>query len=747
MKTASNEVTVLGHHCARVLVFFMGLSASSLLADQSMLIEEIVVTASKQETNLQDLPMSVSVIDDLALERMGATGLLDYFSKAPNLGLAYPSAGRFESGVPVIRGVFGAGTTGMYIDETPVPATTNPLVLDVERVEVLRGPQGSLYGAGSIGGTVRFITRQPSFDGNSASVHARLSSVEEGDENWALDGSANYVASEQLAVRVNGYTGANSGIFDRVHRTDFSVSGTSPFPDRDNIDDSTFSGFGASAKWLINDSISFLPRVLYQQADTDGLPFADREPENMTQPRYFDIEEPGEDEWILGGGTINWQFQTGTLTSTTTRFERDVEETEEQTAFLDFLFNVIIGIPARPFYAPVTIETDYDSTSHETRFVSELAGRWQFIAGIFYRDDRYFFNFLPSYAEGASETGIVPGDLIFVGEFEFESREYAGYGEISFTPNDLLKVTVGGRWYSTETEVAFNADGFASGGPVNTSGSQSESGFNPRALVEVVTSENWLVYGSASSGFRLGGSNLAIPDTFCGPDLASLGLSASDVQDYDTDELWSYELGAKGILAGQRLTLNTSIFRIDWDDIQQSVALACGYTFTANAGSARIDGIEVELSGVLMPGLTVDLGIGYTDSRITDTENVPGSEKGDRIQGSPDWTITSTVEYTFPIGSDIDAYLRADYTYYGDSYSATNEPSAATQRLREAWKALDFRAGVTRDAWDVSLFVKNALDERANLGDNRSHAAETITRPRLVTNRPRTVGIDLRYRF
>ena len=718
-------------------------------SDEGFSLEEIIVTATKRAESLQDVGMSITAMSSLDIERTGATEFIDYAVKVPNLGFAYESDGRFDANSPSLRGVFGRNTTGFYIDETPVPASMNPRVVDMDRIEILRGPQGSLYGARSMGGTIRVITKQPDFESEEVRLHAKLSSVKEGKFNWAFDGSINIpVVEDKIAIRANAYYGHNSGTFDRVHRTNQSFGpGTAAFKRRDNVDSEEYAGVGITAKVQLSDTLTFTPKFMYQKIEADGLPFADIDPDNTLQPRFFDIAEPGSDEWFLVAGTFNWDLDHGNITSSTSYFDRFIREVEEEGEFLEDLFNNIIGIPAVPFFAPLEETVDYTSFSHETRYTSDWDGKFQLILGVFYQRTTQDLEYPPAIALGASVTGIVPGDLIFETFNEFNTKEIAGFGEVTFQASEAISITVGGRWYNTKTDSVIDSDGFANSGPSSSSGNQSESGFNPKALIEFAANDDLNIYASASKGYRIGGLNGNLPIGLCGEELDNLGVNPANVTGFDSDTLWSYELGAKASSSDNRFRVNGAAYFIDWTNIQQQNRLGCGFQFVDNAGSAEIKGFELEITAVPIEGLTLDFGVGYADAEITDNGGVAGVFEGDKIQGVPNWTFTGSAEYVFDLSDDKEGFVRTDISRYGRSFSANNESSAATQRLRPSWSTVNMRVGISKDTWEVALFVSNLFDERANLGDNRSIAAEYGARPRLVTNRPRTIGIETRFNF
>jgi iron complex outermembrane receptor protein len=736
-------------------------------------LEEILVTATKRSESVQEVGMSITALSDVELERMGAYTLLDFAVRVPNLGMAYEADGRFDSSSPSIRGIFGQNTTGFYIDDTPVNASLLPRVLDVERIEVLRGPQGSLYGAKSMGGTIRMITKQPDLTETESKAHVSLSTVKEGNQNYNFDASFNMpVVEDKFALRVAAYYGENSGIFDREYIPswvdsygEFRQSPGPAFPLHKNVDDEKYYGGQIAGKIAFTDSVSLDLRYMGQKIEADGLPFADIRADNTTERRFFDLEEPGTDKWYVASGTLTWNTDAGTLASTTSWYDRTTSEWEEETSFLHFLFDQVIGIPIDPLPSVINTTEKYQSFVQETRFTSSFDGPFNFIAGVFYQDLDYNHHYPRAVQTGRHQaiddfTGF-PGlgqdcefgfcltddDLIFTDRTITKTEELAFFGELTYQLSERWSITAGGRYYDNKVKATDTSDGFANGGPSSYSDKQSESGFNPKVLLEADVSEQVNIYASAAKGFRIGGVNGNVPIGLCGPELAELGIEPSNATTYDSDELWSYELGFKSNLANNRVTLNGAVFFVDWSNIQQLNRLACGFQFTQNAGKAESKGFELELAAAPTEGLTLSAGVGYTKAEITDDGGVPGVSDGDKIQGVPDWTLSGSAQYNWPAFGEWEAYVRGDANYYGDSYSSNNEGSAATQRLREAWAALNLRVGIVNEKWDLTLFADNVTDERANLADSRSIAAETPGRQRLVVNRPRTIGIEARVRF
>ena len=757
----------------KLLTVAIVLATCSATAEEFEGLEEVVVTANKRAESLQEVGMSITALTTQDIEDRGVDDFLDFALTVPNLGTAYQADGRFDANAPAIRGIFGSGdaasaaTTGFYIDDVPVSVALHPRVIDLERIEVLRGPQGSLYGARSMGGTIRLITQQPSLNETYGQFHSSISSVADGDMNHLVDGSLNIpVVEDVFGLRISAYSGTNSGIIDRVYEPTWTnlqtgVVGANPNPafrENEDTDEEDFYGGQIFAKWQVTEKFSISPRYMYQKIDADGLPFADVDPDSTTTRRFFDSEEPGEDEWWIGSVVLNWTIDSGQFTSTTAYYERDTDEAEEEHTFLNFIYGAAVEIPITPLESVLRTTSEYENFSHETRFTSSFEGNVNFTVGVFYADNEFVRGYPPALQLGANAAlqaelagagvppplpNIVPGDLIFITNQPEKVDEIAVFGEVTVDLTERVSVTLGGRWY--ETEVDFNAvsDGFANGGPSAFSGDQDESGFNPKVMVSADVSDEVNVYASAAKGFRIGGVNGQISPTLCGDEIAALNLNPDGLRSYDSDDLWSYEVGMKSNFADNRVSINASAFLIDWQDTLQNVRLACGFQFSANVGDAKSQGVELEINAAPVDGLTLSLGVGYTDTEIEDARGFPGFGNGDEISGVPDLTANASAQYVFPLVDNWNGRIRVDANHYGESTSQNNN----VIRERDSWNAVNVRAGMSNESWDITLFAENLTDERANLGDNRSIAAETPGRPRIVTNRPRTIGLEARFHF
>lgn len=742
-------------------------------------LEEILVTATKRSESSQTIPLSISAVTGEELEARGAIEFFDYATSIPNLSFGSTTDGVLSARSIAIRGIAGQNTTGFYIDDTPISETIDPRILELERIEVLRGPQGTLYGARSLGGTVRQITKKADPSETYGKFNASLSDTKESDSlSYLVRGSYNTPVGDKGAVLISLLHEEQAGIFDRAVGTigdhlgaPATLSGPADFVVKD-VDDRTTTAARISGFFELSDALTVEPGFMYQKAELDGFPLADSEPDNFTQNRDFNTPEGGEDEWILATLNFNYVADKGTFTSATSYFDRETFETEGTGSFINFLqalpgefggFGLFDAIGVRPVPSPIFQTLNYQSFTQEFRFVSDFEGPLQLVAGAFYQDTDDDEDFQPrNFATGLEDNfallaagfglpvgAIWPfGDLVFTSERPQQVEELGLYTELNYEISDKLAAVFGARYYDTQVDFTNRQAGLAAGiplandAPISTipaeSGSQSEDGFNFKVSLEYQHTDDVFLYATVAEGFRIGGANEAIPPTLgCPEDLAALGAADIDTGGYESDNLTSYEIGIKSNLS-DNTRLNATAFYIDFDNIQQNVQLQCGFQFVGNFGAARSQGVEFELNSQVTDNLTVGLNIGYTDAEFTET--VTGvAVDGEPLQQVPELTASFNAQHITPgLWNGYDLVSRIDASYVDESISRVN----STERVRDAYEQVNLRFGLTNDKHRFTLFVRNLTDEIANLSDNRSLAAETPGRPRFVISRPRTIGLE-----
>jgi outer membrane receptor protein involved in Fe transport len=760
-------------------------------------LQEITVTAQKRSEGQQSVPLSMTTFGSVALQEKSINTFFDYATKVPNLAFAPTGDGIGTARTVSIRGVSGDNVTGFYVDDTPLPDSLDPRVLDIDHIEVLRGPQGTLYGARSMGGTVRIITKEPNLNEFQGSVHGAVSSTDRTNRpNWTGDGVVNIpLIADRAALRLSGFYDAQAGYFKRsfcsnpaaamaLTCTPLSTSGISTLSNIGEID--TYGG-AVTLTVRVNDALTITPRMMTQRAGYNGFPMSDylsmpnngfgypvpsgpymlptaMTPSRFTQARFFDVPEGGFDSWDLVSLSVHWKTDFGDLISSTAYFGRKVLETEDET---DFVYAAITSnVPGgEPQPGSISGEKNYQRFSQEVRFASNLSGPVQFVVGGFYSDFHgrlpYADYYPPAQVPNLDATLGGPNNpdyanLIFAQDFRTIIREPAAFGEISYKLLDALKLTAGMRWYQVKTSSSGYEEGLATGGGpaiISPLVSSSESGVNPKFEADYHITPSQMVYASAAKGFRPGGLVPLVPSgqpdtpTDCVAALHQVNpnLSLSDTRSYKSDSLWNYELGTKTAWLDNRLTIDAAAFYIKWKNIQQAILLSCGFQYTANAGAAESKGGELEIRALPLEHLEVSLGLGYQDAKITQASSSSPQQTGSPLYQVPDWTGNSSVAYTTQLTSNWKLVSGVNYSYIGRSFSGNNDPS--DPRERSSYRLLDARFAFSNGAFEVALVGKNLANEVANLGDNRSLAAETPGRPRLFVNQPRTIGVEFRESF
>ena len=778
-------------------------NAAAETAPATGALEEVIVTAQKRSESEQTVPMSITTFSAEALQQKAINNFFDYATKVPNLAFAPTGDGVGTARTVSIRGISGDNVTGFYIDDTPLPDSVDPRVLDIDHIEVLRGPQGTLYGARSMGGTVRVITKEPELSKFSAVVHGGVSDTERTDQpNYTGDAIVNIpLVQDRLALRVTGFYDYEAGYFKRSWCTDPATAGVTCFPLSGSGRTSTsnvaaIDTYGGSASLTIKatDALTITPRVMLQRANYNGFPLGDfnsmpdngigfpapsgpytlPQPlvtDNFTQARFFNVPEGGSDWWDLYSLNLHWKTGLGEFVSSTAYFDRRVDETEDQSEFVwAAITSGACANPAPycnpPSPGPIQEIKSYQRFVEEVRFASQLSGPIQFVVGAFYSDFHGRVPFASLYPGSQVPnlddqlTGGQPNNpdgipnLIFAQDFHTEVQEPAAFGEVSWDISTAWKATAGLRWYQVKTTSQGFEEGLAVGGGkiVSPQATVKESGVNPKFELDYHVDPEKMVYALASKGFRPGGVVPIVPPGTAGTPndcVAALqqvnpNLTLDDTRSFHSDSLWNYELGAKTGWLDHRLTLNAAAFYIKWDNIQQAVLLPCGFQFIANAGAAESKGGELELRAAATEHLQVSLGVGYQDAKITE-KGESAQAVGSPVFNVPDWTGNASLSYTLPITTSWNAASEVDFSYIGRSFSSSN--ASDLSRERPSYRLLDARIAFTNGATELALVGKNLTNEVTNLGDNRSIAAEVPGRPRLFINQPRTIGVEFVQRF
>lgn len=765
-------------------------------------LEEITVTAQKRSESEQNVPMSITTFSATALQQKDIYNFFDYATRVPNLAFAPTGDGVGTARTISIRGVSGNNVTSFYIDDTPLPDSIDPRVLDLDHIEVLRGPQGTLYGARSMGGLVRTVTKGPDLEQFSMTVHGGMSYTERTDTpDYVFDAVANIpLIKDVAALRMSAFNDSEAGYFKRSYCTDpaAAMAGTctplahTGITTTSNVGALQTSGFTAAITIKPTDSLTITPKMMLQRAGYNGFPLADYRtvtsngigypvptpgtgaptpssmvPNSFTQARWFNAPEGGTDNWGLSSLAVHWNTAIGELVSSSSYFSRKVVETEDET---DFVYAAITsGAGGVPQPSTITEEKDYQEFVQEIRFVSALQGPVQFVTGAFYSDTHGRLPFAAYYPTatapgldltltGAPGVQLTPGypNAVFGQDFHTDIQEPAVFGEVSYSPIEALKLTGGLRWYQVKTSSEGYELGLATGGGpavVSPPATTKESGVNPKFEADYHLTPDQMIYANVAKGYRPGGIVPIVPSgaagtaTDCTAALKAVdpNINISQTRTYRSDSLWNYELGTKTAWLDHRLTIDAAGFYIDWKNIQQEILLSCGFQYTANAGAAVSKGGELEIRARPTEPLELSLGLGYQDAKITQIGLGSPQSIGSPIYQVPNWTGNGSVQYTVPLTAEWQMVSNADYSYIGRSFSGNNQPS--DPRLRPSYRLINAHIGFDHDGFEIALVGKNLANEVADLGDSRSIAAETPGRPRLFVNQPRTIGVEFRKAF
>lgn len=742
---------------------------------------DIVVTAQRRQQSIRDVPISIAALDQKSLDQKGVRSIADLSRLTPGITLTPGWAGSSNISVRGISSGIGAGTTGIYLDDTPIQVravgsgttATNPYpaVFDLDRIEVLRGPQGTLFGAGSEGGNVRFITPQPGLKAFSGYGRAELASTENGDLSHEIGVAiGGPIVVDRIGFRFSAFERRDGGYVDRV-------------------DPDTLGVVDKNSNWartqVVRGALTFVPvdglkvtaSVFHQDLyrnDTQQYWRNISDPENQKFYNGQTLRQPGTDRFTLYSASIQYDASWASVISNTSYFTRKNPSVADYSNYgAEILGGDYNASKAVGYVSPSIFANNNKVFTQEVRLQSAGGGSLHWVIGAFYQDARQRSNqdveapnldALTSalYGLTVEETfGLPlyqPGGISFLSRDWAQDEQIAGFGQIDYNIADKLTLTAGVRVARAKFKFTNYQDGPFNGGPTFGAGSKSQTPVTPKFGVEYKPSSSLMLYASAAKGFRPGGGNTPIPVSTCAADLAALGLSRVP-SSFDSDSVWSYEVGAKGELADHHIRFESSAFYIDWSKIQQAVALTgCGAQFISNLGSARSKGFDLHLTVNPFAGLTLEGSVGYTDAQFTKTIlSSPTSggalpvivNKGDRLLVAP-WNLTISADYETPaIGSSsLKVYAHSDFNFTnafnwgGGANTVSYDPVNARM---SATYLLNGRIGVRRGDIDLSLFVNNVLNSTDRLAI--THDTFTSALVRDVTFRPRTIGATASIRF
>lgn len=735
---------------------------------------DIIVTATRQDQTLSKVPLSIVAITPRDMDARGVRSIDDIARLSPGLALTPLGGGNDVTGTATvisIRGVssnVGSATTGIYIDDTPIQtrvlgnSTSNayPQLFDLERVEVLRGPQGTLFGAGAEGGAVRFITPKPSLDGLDIYARGEVATTQSGAPTFEAGAAIGApLVQDKVGVRVSGWYRREGGYIDRTND-----AGTVAFDKNANSQDSYV--LRGAVKFVLNDSLSATLAITHQKQTLGDIGSFYTTISNPSL-RNFQASRPiasnFNDQFTLPSIDIRYEGEAFDVIASTSYFDRKFDRYVDYTKFIS---SVVFGVP--DLFLPTEFEAatlidDQKSWNHELRVQSRPGGKLNWVIGGYYgrskqstfqENDDPFLNTL--FARfNIPPLPLLPGDHALRTSINATDKQLAGFGQADYEILDGLKIQAGVRIAKFDLATSRFSEGPISGGSSNFSDTTSESPITPKFGLSYQTSSDTLLYASASKGYRIGGIN-GPQLAFCDSTLAQLGITATP-ESYKSDSLWTYEGGVKTKLAGGRLSVSASAFRIDWKNIQQRASLAqCNGSFIVNVGSARVTGFDLAADFKVNRNLNLGGSIAYADARLTTDFAGPPvagqptffARKGNKI-GGPPLSFTLYGEYGHEISAGNRLYVRADYQHIGEGadLDLTLFGADPLNRPSDAYDQVSMRVGLRTDRFDLSAFVSNLLDRAPLLTFTRARAVPTDTLFTATTLRPRTFGLTGTVRY
>ena len=765
-------------------------------------IARVVITAQKRKEDIQEVPVSVSVMSGEQLKAAQIATVEDLTRNIANVSFssqAGPGLGTVE-----IRGVSsqaGSATVSVYLDDVSLTTrnlysqgTAEPHFFDLDSVEVLRGPQGTLYGASSLGGTIKFASKQPDLKFFGGSATLSMYGTQHGSTSWQEEGVLNVpIIKDRLAIRIGLQSGHQGGYIDQVDPTTHAVISK-------GINSSDWNVAKVSAKAVIEPGWTVSPSLFIQQVNTDDIDAAYLTDQSGNPLASFQtskkVSEPGRDRLVVPSVTIAGETKLGTLTAVLSGYQRRFNRVQDGTYINDPSYAVINPNDPDPAPANVTnlintldsltsavlLSNKIDQTSLEVRMASKdydpkghnpftwIGGMYVSDATTQVYDNEPIFGVQAAFAANGIDPGN-PDQLEggFPGDFAGDSSYYSArhyhdkqasvFGELTWHATADLAATAGMRYLDASQHFTRQGSNFYAGKGNHDAVVDSKwSATTPSFKLNWTLDPNVSVYGNVSKGFRLGSANRPVPDTvLVEKAVHDLGLPSFPAASYNPDSLWNYEVGSKSSLWGNRITLNLSAFLLKWKNIQQDVNLeSSGFDFETNTGKAKSYGLEAELRARVTENLTLMASGGYThatfseditqlgrpldangDPDLTQPYNV---RKGDALQGVPKGSANLGFDYHWALNGDVNAFVRGNGQWTGKSHGSLFRGDA--DYVRPSYFTADASTGVNLDKWEFTLFVKNLTNTHVAI---QKPSIQFVSEAYYL--RPRQIGASANYEF
>ena len=751
----------------------------------------VTVTAQKRKEDVRQVPLAVSVLSGEALADNHIANFVDLSSSVPNLSFSPasgPGAGLSTLQMRGVNSQAGSATVAVYLDDVSLTTrnlysqgTAEPRFFDLDRVEVLRGPQGTLYGASALGGTLKFISKQPDLRAFGGSAYAEASSTASGGSNYTLQGVLNIpLARDTLGLRIGVQSGKESGYIDQVDLKSLKIIAK-------DINDAHWDVAKLALKAQLNRDWAVTPALFYQRYKSGDIDAAyeavgDYQSANagVKLPRFQTskiVREPGKDTLTLpsvtAAGDIGFADFTGILSGYHRQFDRRQDGTSINSPYIgSVVTDPALGTLVGYLPSAVDLNNRVRQTSIELRLASKgyepsrLPITW--IAGLYSaRTKTEVFDNEPVFGINAafkaagkdindpnelldSFPGAFAGDSSYFSARHYYDRQHSIFGELTYHFSPSLRAIVGLRALRASQHFTREGDFYYAGGPSSVVIDSSSSATTPRLALSWDINNETSVYANIAKGFRLGSANRPVPLTaIVKQDLKDIGLPQTIPDAFKPDSLWSYELGSKSRFMGGKVSLNLAAFVIDWKDIQQDVVLPnAGFDFETNVGKAKSYGFEFEARGRVTDKLTLTAAGSVSHATFSADMPALGADangnlnvhKGDRIQGVPRFNAALGFEYGFTAFGSKSGFVRGNAQWVGSSKGTFVRDSS--DYLRPGYVTAGGALGLGFDRWEFTAFAKNILNNDKVIQRPDVQGVSTV-----YHLRPRTIGLTAAYEF
>jgi outer membrane receptor protein involved in Fe transport len=709
----------------------IGAGGAARAADAaSTTVQELIVTADKRDEKLLNVPMSLTALPGDTLDKLQDRSFADYAALVPGLTLtpSQPGISRLT-----LRGLNTGGvasTVSVYVDESPVGSSSGLVdaatyaadfdTFDVQRIEVLRGPQGTLYGANSEGGLIKFVTNAPDPSALGGALELGGQSVSHGQTVGSADGMFNAPIGTRAAVRFSGFYQDLPGWVDDPMTGQHAVNRGSKYGGR------------ASFLWHATDDLTIRLTASSQDIRNRGNPDVDVNPVtfapdhgDLTQERF--ITEPSRFSYQNYNATVNWDLHIADLVSSTSYSRVHTFERADETAALGGLLTAVFGTPLGAF---LDQRVNDDKFTQELRLTSRAPQRleWQ-VGGFYTRETGLIDQTVGSFSTPSGAPSGLP--TLEAASIASIYKEFAAFASASYHFNSAFDVQVGGRYSHNSQSGTEHTSGLLLGAPVTFTTPSTENVFNYLVTPRWHLTDTTMLYARVSNGYRPGGPNVL-------PPAAPVGTPRTYLHDTTT----SYEAGLKSSLLDGRLTVDIAAFLTQWNNVQL-LEIVNNFAVNGNGGKARSDGVEWDATFVPVHGLTLAFNGAYTDAKLTSNAPAVGGVNGDRLPWIPKISATLDGEYDWTSFGDTTAFVGATWSFVGDRES---DFTATGQVNVPSYQTVNLRAGLDLHRWRIQVYAKNVTDKRGIANLSPPGAAPGGDRTAVIIQ-PRTVGVALSAKF